>query len=117
MATILRLTPIIPHNLYPYVMSVTSLSYRNLILGNTFGMLPSITVYVYFAVHFTNIEDIMKGPDLGPYSLVYMTFISVVMTLVVLLVITYTKEEFERLLAKEKLEKQLKEAEVEKHEF
>lgn len=107
MATILRLTPIIPHNLYPYVMSVTTLSYKNLILGNTLGMLPMATVYVYFAVHFSNIDDVMNGPDLGPYSLVYVTLVSAFMILVILMVLTYTKEEFERLIAKDNLEKQL----------
>jgi uncharacterized membrane protein YdjX (TVP38/TMEM64 family) len=103
MATLLRLTPIIPHNLYPYVLSVTSLSYRNLVLGHTLGMLPLSSIQVYFAVHFKDVEDIMKGPDIGPYSLIYMVFGTVIMTLVVLLMVSYAKEELDKLVAKDKL--------------
>ena len=107
MAAILRLTPLIPHNLYPYVLSVTSLSYRDLVLGHTIGMLPMTGISVYFAVHFKSIEDIMNGPDFGPYSQVYMVTFGVVMILIILLVISYTMEELARMVAKDKAKKEL----------
>ncbi len=91
MAILLRLTPIIPHNLYPYVMSVTSLSYRDLIIGHTLGLLPLTSVYVYFAVHLSSIADIKNGPDLGPYSLVIITLSVVIVIWIMLIIISYSK--------------------------
>jgi len=50
MVTLLRLTPIVPYNIFNYGMSVTSVTFRDFALGSV-GMIPMSGLYVYVGVN------------------------------------------------------------------
>ena len=52
---LMRITPIIPNNLFHYVMSVTSIRIRDYIFGNVIGMLPGTSVSIYIGVNLNNL--------------------------------------------------------------
>lgn len=50
LAVLMRITPLIPHNIFHYVMAVSSLRLRDYILGNMIGMFPFCAIYIYVGV-------------------------------------------------------------------
>jgi uncharacterized membrane protein YdjX (TVP38/TMEM64 family) len=52
---LLRMTPIVPYNVFNYAMSVTSVSLYDFTLGSV-GMLPMSALYVYVGVNLNSIS-------------------------------------------------------------
>jgi len=50
MVLLMRMTPIMPHNLFPYIMSVTSLRIKDFVTGSIVGMFPNTCIYVYIGM-------------------------------------------------------------------
>lgn len=50
MVLLMRMTPIMPHNLFPYIMSVTSLRIKDFVTGSIVGMAPNTCIYVYIGM-------------------------------------------------------------------
>lgn len=68
MVVLMRMTPIMPHNLFPYIMSVTSLRIKDFITGSCAGMFPNTCIYVYIGMQLDNISDVIDGNyGLGPW--------------------------------------------------
>lgn len=55
MVVLMRMTPIMPHNLFPYIMAVTSLRMKDFITGSCAGMFPNTCIYVYIGMQLDSI--------------------------------------------------------------
>jgi len=57
---LLRLTPLIPFNVFNYVMGLTKVTLLSFNLAS-FGMLPGTIVYVFIGTTVANIKDVASG--------------------------------------------------------
>lgn len=55
---LMRITPLIPNNCFHYILSVTSLRFKDYVLGNSIGMTPFCALYIYIGVQLSNLDDI-----------------------------------------------------------
>lgn len=99
MITLMRMTPIMPHNLFPYIMSVTSLRIKDFIYGSVIGMTPNTCITIYIGMQLDSIDDILEGNyGFGPWSPVLITIGVVMVIMLTSLMITFSKEELSKLI-------------------
>ena len=99
MVLLMRMTPIMPHNLFPYIMSVTSLRIKDFITGSVVGMFPNTCIYVYIGMQLDSVADIIDGNyGLGPWQPVLITVGIVMVVVLTSLMITFSKEELNKLI-------------------
>ncbi len=72
----LRLLPIIPFNAINYLAGLTTVSYRDYIMGNLVGMLPGSMLYVYFGATAMESQGNPKGLILSIILLLLFTGVS-----------------------------------------
>ncbi len=102
MVILMRLTPIIPYNVFNYAMGVTSLSLRDFVFGSV-GMIPNTAMNIYIGVNLDGLGDLIDGNyDLGPYTHVYIVIGVCVGIGMTLLVICLAKNELDKMIAEEK---------------
>uniref|UniRef100_A0A7S3J780 VTT domain-containing protein n=2 Tax=Euplotes harpa TaxID=151035 RepID=A0A7S3J780_9SPIT len=97
---LLRLSPLIPYNLFNYLMGITKVSLTKYTLGGL-GMIPGVIVYVYFGTAISNLSDAASGSfDGGVLQLVLLIVGSVLAFLAVLYVSWVARREIKKVLAK-----------------
>mmetsp|Transcript_31855 Transcript_31855/g.23575 ORF Transcript_31855/g.23575 Transcript_31855/m.23575 type:complete len:196 (+) Transcript_31855:113-700(+) len=57
---LLRMTPIVPYNVFNYGMSVTTVSFRDFTFGSV-GMIPMSSLYVYVGANIDTFSQIITG--------------------------------------------------------
>ena len=99
MVLLMRMTPIMPHNIFPYVMAVTSLRIKDFVTGSFIGMAPTTCLMIYVGTQLDSINDIIDGNyGFGPWSPVLITLGVIMVILLTSLMITFSKEELEKLV-------------------
>jgi uncharacterized membrane protein YdjX (TVP38/TMEM64 family) len=64
---LMRITPIMPYNVFNYAMGVTSLRLKDFITGGL-GMFPFTMINVYIGVQLNSLNDIITGTyNFGPW--------------------------------------------------
>jgi uncharacterized membrane protein YdjX (TVP38/TMEM64 family) len=102
MVILMRMTPVIPYNIFNYAMGVTSLSVKDFLLGSV-GMIPWTAVYIYVGVNLESVQDLFEGTyDLGPYTQVYVVVGTCSAIMMTMLVIMIAKTELDKMLESEK---------------
>ena len=103
MVILMRMAPLIPNNIFHYVMAVTSIRIRDYLIGNLVGMLPATSVSIYVGVHLNNIQDIQQGNyGLGPWQPVIISIGVVFIVIITALMISFSKSELQRILQEDK---------------
>jgi len=64
LVTLLRLSPIIPFNLFNYFMGITSVKFKDYSLGSV-GILPGTLAYAYFGTALGSISEAAQGETQG----------------------------------------------------
>ena len=109
----MRLSPLIPFNLFNYFMGITGVSLRNYALGG-FGMIPGTLVYVYFGTALSNISDVASGDvDGGGLQLGLIIGGSVLALIAVVYVSYVAKKEVSRTLKAQEEEEERRKLEQE----
>ena len=113
MTFLLRLSPLIPFNLFNYFMGITGVSVRNFALGG-FGMIPGTLVYVYFGSALSNISDVASGNFEGGVLQLILLIGGSVLAFVAVVYVSYVakKEVSKTLKAQEAEEQRLKDEEA-----
>jgi uncharacterized membrane protein YdjX (TVP38/TMEM64 family) len=102
MVILMRMTPVIPYNIFNYAMGVTSLSVKDFVLGSV-GMIPWTAAYIYVGVNLEGMQDLFAGTyDLGPYTGVYVVVGACTAIMMTMLVIMIAKSELDKMLEVEK---------------
>ena len=74
---LLRLSPLIPFNMFNYLMGITGVKFKDYCIGSC-GMIPGTLVYVFIGTSIASIADIASGntgEDEGNKVLVLVLFI------------------------------------------
>jgi uncharacterized membrane protein YdjX (TVP38/TMEM64 family) len=98
---LMRMTPIMPYNVMNYMMGVTSMRMRDFNYG-CLGMFPLTAINVYIGVQLDSINDIIKGTyNLGPWQPVLIVLGMVMVTLITSMLVSYSTDEFNKIIARE----------------
>jgi len=66
-----RLSPVFPFNLLNYAFGLTSVSWRDYVLGSMLGMLPGTVMYVYLGSLVTSLSELAAGGAAGGTKRMY----------------------------------------------
>ena len=84
-----------------YMMGVTSMRMRDFNYG-CLGMFPLTAINVYIGVQLDSINDIIKGTyNLGPWQPVLIVLGMVMVTLITSMLVSYSTDEFNKIIARE----------------
>eukprot|EP00667_Euglena_gracilis_P018338 EG_transcript_19465 len=97
----LRLAPIIPYNVLNYVVGLTSISFRESMMASILGVLPGMSMFVYFGVIAGSLDDVFAGHS-GPGQVTKMALFGVSAVMLVLLLAFVTMRVRQDLLQAER---------------
>ena len=110
MTLLLRLSPLIPFNLFNYLMGVTSVRLKQYSLGG-FGMIPGTIVYVYFGTTISNISDAASGNFEGGILQLVLLIVGTFLAFIAVVYVSWVaKKEIKKVLKKNEEEKVAAEA-------
>ena len=102
MSILILMSYLIPHPIYPYVMSVTSLKLHELVIAHIVGLAPPLLFPILFGLSIPSIDmmgENSKNEFLGPYKYPIIGLTLIVCLTVVAIIVQYIRGEMKRLLA------------------
>lgn len=109
---LLRLSPLIPFNIFNYGMGVTGIKLTHYAIGGV-GMIPGVVVYVYFGSALSSVSDAIAGDfDGGWLNLVLIIGGSILALIAVIVVSCFIKKAIQKILKEEREKKKAMQSSV-----
>lgn len=83
-----RLSPLFPYNFLNFAYGVTSVSFRDYLLGSWIGMLPGTVMYVYLGAAAKDLTQLFSGDLQGGVAQQVLTWGGLLATIVVTVIVT-----------------------------
>jgi pyruvate/2-oxoglutarate dehydrogenase complex dihydrolipoamide dehydrogenase (E3) component/uncharacterized membrane protein YdjX (TVP38/TMEM64 family) len=83
-----RLSPAFPFNLLNYAYGLTTVSFRDYVLGSMLGMIPGTAMFVYLGSLLTSVTQIAAGAPAGGAAKQALTWLGAAATVAVTVVVT-----------------------------
>ena len=106
------MSPLIPFNLYNYGMGVTGVKLWHYIVGGL-GMIPGITIYVYFGTAISNVADVVQGKFEGGWLQIVLLVVGTIFAIVAVVIVSWMAKRAIWKVLKEDKEKKRKAQEEE----